>query len=85
MKSHNGHEHELSKNQRRKARRYGKKPTDMSSLSNRQQCGTNPEFVQFIRSLVQPRSEEDHSLDELEYEKRHYPLLPGSFETGKRR
>jgi hypothetical protein len=30
-------------------------------------------------------AERDTSLDEIDYEKRHWPLLPGSFESGKHR
>jgi hypothetical protein len=78
-------EHKLSKNQRRKARRYGKMYTDLSCPDNRKPCIANPDFVQSIRSLVRPRNEEDHSLDELDFEKRTRHILPGSFETGKRR
>jgi hypothetical protein len=74
----------LSKNQRRKVRRYGK-DTNISNLDNHKKYDTNAEFMQFIKSLVQPRNEEDHSLDELEYEKRPRHILPGSYETGKRR
>lgn len=78
-------EHKLSKNQRRKARRYGKMHTDLLCPDNRKPCTANPDCVQFIRSLVQPLNEEDHSLDELDFEKRPRHILPGSFERGKRR
>ena len=80
-------EPKLSKNQRRKARRYGKKPMSLPNSGNHKNNNTNFEFRQFVKSLVQPRSEEDHSLDELHIEsgRRPWPLLPGSYEMGKRR
>ncbi len=45
----------------------------------------DPVTCGFVKKLLQPRIDEDHSLDELESKGRHWPLLPGSFETGKRR
>lgn len=78
-------EHKLSKHKQRKAQCYGKKATELLRPDNRNQINANPDLVQFIRSLVKPRIEEDHSLDELEFEKRPRHILPGSFETGKRR
>jgi hypothetical protein len=96
----------LSKSQRRKARRYGKKPLGLPSSDGCKKLDTyvridklsllkppteagnsSDEAIRrdFILSLLKPRVEEDHSLDELEHERRHWPLLPGSYETGKRR
>lgn len=37
------------------------------------------------RQRPKPKFEEDHSLDELEHEKRRFPLLPGSYGSGKHR
>ena len=45
----------------------------------------DPITCRFVKKLLQPRIDEDHSLDELESEERHWPLLPGCFEMGKRR
>ncbi len=78
-------EHKPSKNQRRKALRYGKRHTDQQCPDNKERHDANSDQMQFIQSLFQPRKEEDHSLDELEFERRPRHILPGSFETGKRR
>ncbi|GAH33179.1 unnamed protein product [marine sediment metagenome] len=78
-------EHKPSKNQRRKALRYGKMHTDLQCPDNKEPHDANSDQMQFIQSLLQPRKEVDHSLDELEFEKRPRHILPGSFETGKRR
>lgn len=71
-------ESKISKNRKRKALRYGKKTNNMANR-------TDLELKQFAELLLKFPTEEDHSLDELEYKRRPWPLLPGSFEMGKRR
>jgi len=78
-------EHKLSKNKRRKALRYGKAHIQLSDPSNRKQHIASSSLREFIQSLLKPRIEEDHSLDELEFKKRPRWILPGCFEMGKRR
>lgn len=80
-----GKAHKLSKNQRRKAERYGKKPTDLLRPENMKPLNADSGSMQFIQSLLKPKKEEDHSLDELEFERRRRDVLPGDFEKGKRR
>jgi hypothetical protein len=75
----------LSKHQRRKAQRYGKTYNDLSGPNNKKPHIVNLDSAEFISYLLKPQSEEDHSLDELEFKKRPWWILPGSFETGKRR
>ncbi len=77
--------HKLSKNQKRKQKRYGKNPKFPLNLNNPKKCELDPGLQQFINALLKTPPEEDHSLDEIHIGKRRWPLLPGGFETGKRR
>jgi len=43
------------------------------------------EAAAVVKRLRKNQPEEDHSLDELEHKRRHWPELPGSIETSKRR
>jgi hypothetical protein len=47
--------------------------------------GINSELKQKIQCLFKHRGKEDHSFEELESKQRHWPFLPGSYETGKHR
>ncbi|MDD5701042.1 MAG: hypothetical protein PHU23_03235 [Dehalococcoidales bacterium] len=92
MKKEPINEHKLSKNARRKSLRYGKRPVAIQPYiisDNHQKPNANgSQLLNFILSTLKPNNpkiEEDHSLDELEYEKRQYPLYPGGFESGKHR
>jgi hypothetical protein len=78
-------ERKLSKNQRHKARRYGKTYPDLQCSNNKKSRIANTNLPEFILSLPKGPNEEDHSLDELEFKKRPWWILSGSFEMGKRR
>jgi len=78
-----------SKNQVRKQKRYGKKPSG-SVLASQNKPDVDLANEQFIESLLKPRPIIDHSLDDLDDHKlktdrKRHGVYNGDFESGKNR